>query len=169
MRVIGVCDCRRRRPQVGCDRQHGRGGAGRPHLYRAGQPSLPRRRRSTGPIPRRAGARDLAGLAVAARIRDLREVHRRRCRDVRLTAVTGLGPVLEIAHVRPHPAAISLHPATSSLSAPRATILSFHSETTLTVTRATHHLQFEDPNPALGDGQCGFSYRVARRCGRLRG
>ena len=67
MRVIGVRDCRRRRPQAGGDRQRGRAGAGRPHLYRASEQPISRRRRSAGPIPRGAGVRDLAGLAVAAR------------------------------------------------------------------------------------------------------
>ena len=57
MRVIGVRDCRRRRPQAGRDRQRGRDGAGRSHLYRASEPSTSRCRGRAGSIPRRAGAR----------------------------------------------------------------------------------------------------------------
>jgi len=66
MRVIGVRDCRRRRPQAGRDRQRGRAGAGRPHLYRASELSISRRRRSAGPILRRVGARGRTGLALAS-------------------------------------------------------------------------------------------------------
>ncbi len=38
---------------------------------------------------RRHRARDREGLAVAARIRDLRQIHRRRRRAIRLMAATG--------------------------------------------------------------------------------
>jgi hypothetical protein len=66
----------------------GSSGSGRPHLYRAGQQRLPRRWLHAGPVPRRSRARDLQRLAVAARERDLREVHPRRCRAVRLMAAS---------------------------------------------------------------------------------
>ena len=41
------------------------------------------------PAPQRHRARDREGLAVAARIRDLRQIHRRRRRAIRLMAATG--------------------------------------------------------------------------------
>ncbi len=43
----------------------------------------------TGRIPRRHRARDREEPAVAARIRDLRQIHRRRRRAIRLIAATG--------------------------------------------------------------------------------
>jgi hypothetical protein len=46
--------------------------------------------RVNGSCPRRPHPRDQAGLAMAARVRHLCEVHVCRCRAVRLIAVSGL-------------------------------------------------------------------------------
>jgi hypothetical protein len=56
----------------------------RPH--RIDQPAFPARRRQSGRIPRRSRARDRQRLAMAARIRGLREVHPGRADPVRLMA-----------------------------------------------------------------------------------
>jgi hypothetical protein len=49
---------------------------------------------NAGSVPRRAGSRDHLGLAVAARTRNLCEIHARRRRVVRLNRLIGFIPLI---------------------------------------------------------------------------